>query len=69
MKTGERPQRMTWNQLAARMLTSDVVSVGQAASAVGYQSEAAFNRAFKRQVGETPGAWRRGRRAATSPGS
>jgi AraC-like DNA-binding protein len=56
-------------QLAARMLTSDVVSVGQAASAVGYQSEAAFNRAFKRQVGETPGAWRRGRRAATSPGS
>jgi AraC-like DNA-binding protein len=55
-------------QLAARMLTADVVSVGQAASAVGYQSEAAFNRAFKREVGEAPGAWRRGRRAVTSPG-
>ena len=56
-------------QLAARMLTSDGVSVGHAAGAVGYQSEAAFNRAFKREVGEAPGAWRRGRRAATSPGS
>ena len=55
-------------QLAARMLTWDAVSVSQAASAVGYQSEAAFNRAFKREVGEAPGAWRRGRRAATSPG-
>ena len=55
-------------QLAARMLTQDAVSVSQAASAVGYQSEAAFNRAFKREVGEAPGAWRRGRRAATSPG-
>ena len=56
-------------QLAARMLTADGVSVGQAASAVGYQSEAAFNRAFKREVGEAPGAWRRGRRTATSPES
>ena len=48
-------------QLAARTVTSDAVSVGQAASAVGYQSEAAFNRAFKCEVGEAPGAWRRGR--------
>ena len=55
-------------QLAARMLTSDTVNVSRAASAVGYQSEAAFNRAFKREVGEAPGAWRRGRRTATSPG-
>ena len=54
-------------QLAARMLGTDGVSVGQAASAVGYQSEAAFNRAFKREVGETPGAWRRGRRRAGCP--
>lgn len=50
-------------QLAARMLTTEPVSVNQAASAVGYQSEAAFSRAFKRGVGEAPGAWRRGRRA------
>ena len=54
-------------QLAARMLTSGAVSVGQAASAVGYQSEAAFNRAFKREVGEAPGAWRRSRRAEPPP--
>lgn len=46
--------------LAARMLESGQVSVGQVASAVGYQSEAAFNRAFKREVGTAPGAWRRG---------
>jgi len=49
-------------QLAARMLESASVSVAQVASKVGYQSEASFNRAFKREVGETPGAWRRGQR-------
>lgn len=46
-------------QLAARMLESGTVNVAQTASAVGYQSEAAFNRAFKREVGESPGTWRR----------
>jgi AraC-like DNA-binding protein len=46
-------------QLAARLLESSSVSVAQAASAVGYQSEAAFNRAFKREVGEAPGTWQR----------
>jgi AraC-like DNA-binding protein len=55
-------------QLAAPTLTADAVSVGQAAEAVGYRSDAAFNRAFKREVGEAPGACRRGRRTATSPG-
>jgi AraC-like DNA-binding protein len=47
--------------LAARMLESGSVTVAQAASAVGYESEAAFNRAFKREVGLAPGAWRRGK--------
>jgi AraC-like DNA-binding protein len=46
-------------QLAARLLQSGSLSVAQAANAVGYQSESAFNRAFKRDVGEAPGAWRR----------
>ncbi|WP_370618968.1 AraC family transcriptional regulator [Mumia sp. Pv 4-285] len=46
-------------QLAARLLQGGSLSVAQAATAVGYQSESAFNRAFKRQVGEAPGAWRR----------
>lgn len=45
--------------LAAHMLESGTVNVAQAASRVGYQSEAAFNRAFRRHVGEAPGAWRR----------
>jgi AraC-like DNA-binding protein len=39
-------------------------SVEQAASHVGYQSHAAFSRAFKRIVGEQPGAYRRQSRAA-----
>lgn len=47
-------------QVAARLLETGTVSVAQAASAVGYHSEAAFNRAFKREVGLPPGAWRRG---------
>jgi AraC-like DNA-binding protein len=34
---------------------------------VGYESEAAFSRAFKRAVGVAPGAWRLGRRAG-APG-
>lgn len=46
-------------QLAARLLQNGSLSVAQAANAVGYQSESAFNRAFKRSVGEAPGAWRR----------
>jgi AraC-like DNA-binding protein len=50
-----------WLQLAASQLETGTLSVGQAASAVGYQSEAAFNRAFKREVGEAPGLWRRQR--------
>jgi len=41
------------------MLQNGTMSVAQVAPAVGYQSESAFNRAFKRQVGRTPGAWRR----------
>jgi AraC-like DNA-binding protein len=46
-------------QVAARMLQGGTVTVAQAASRVGYQSESAFNRAFKRQVGRSPGSWRR----------
>ncbi len=34
-------------------------SVAQVAFAVGYESEAAFSRAFKRQFGLSPGSWRR----------
>lgn len=55
-------------QLAAHMLESGSLSVAQVASRVGYQSEPAFNRAFKRQVGEAPGAWRRGHGRQPVPG-
>lgn len=50
-------------QAAARLLDAPGVSIAQAAAAVGYQSEAAFNRAFKRHTGSAPGAWRRRRSA------
>jgi AraC-like DNA-binding protein len=48
-------------QLAARALEVPGTSIAQAASEVGYQSEAAFNRAFKKFVGVPPGEWRRAR--------
>jgi len=51
-------------QLAARSLERQGVSIAQAAAEVGYESEAAFNRAFKRLVGVPPGTWRKSRAAA-----
>jgi len=49
-------------QLAARKLTSTPRSVAEIASEVGYESEAAFNRAFKREFGVPPATFRRERR-------
>ena len=49
-------------QLAANLLKQERLSIAQVAAEVGYESEAAFNRAFKKQVGVPPGAWRRARR-------
>ncbi|MGD9770048.1 MAG: AraC family transcriptional regulator [Pseudolabrys sp.] len=48
-------------QLAAQLLERNGTSIAQAARDVGYESEAAFNRAFKKQVGIPPGSWRRSR--------
>lgn len=62
---GEAPmQYLTrWRmQLAATLLRSRNVSVFEAAVEVGYASEAAFSRAFKKVVGVPPAAWRAGRR-------
>ncbi|HEY9239588.1 MAG TPA: AraC family transcriptional regulator [Burkholderiaceae bacterium] len=47
-------------QLAAGRLAQGE-SIGRVAEAVGYASYAAFSRAFKRVVGEQPGAWQRER--------
>jgi transcriptional regulator GlxA family with amidase domain len=46
-------------QVAARLLQNGTMSVARVAATVGYQSESAFNRAFKRHVGRPPGSWRR----------
>jgi len=49
-------------ELASRLLAAgdqDTASIGEA---VGYRSEAAFNRAFARHAGVTPGRFRRGKR-------
>lgn len=48
--------RMT---LARRALRDPRASIPEVAARVGYGSEAAFNRAFKRVVGAPPGEWRR----------
>jgi AraC-like DNA-binding protein len=45
-------------QLAARSLERTSRGVADIAAEVGYESEAAFNRAFKRQFGKPPGRYR-----------
>jgi AraC-like DNA-binding protein len=45
-------------QLASRLLL-DGRPVAHVAGAVGYESEAAFSRAFKKLVGQAPATWRR----------
>ena len=49
-----------WRMVLARgMLRKEQGSLARIAEGVGYESEAAFNRAFKRECGVSPGAWRR----------
>ena len=50
-------------QVAAGLLRNTKAKVIEVALGVGYESEAAFSRAFKRAVGVAPGAWRSGRRS------
>lgn len=45
-------------QIASRLLLEGEL-VADVAPAVGYESEAAFSRAFKKLLGEAPAAWRR----------
>jgi AraC-like DNA-binding protein len=46
-------------QLASRLLQADRKGVIEVAMDVGYESEAAFNRAFKREFGQPPAHYRR----------
>jgi AraC-like DNA-binding protein len=56
-------------QLAARLLAERGAKVSAVALDVGYESEAAFSRAFKKLVGAPPGTWRRhARTPAFAPG-
>jgi AraC-like DNA-binding protein len=48
-----------WRMQAASRLLLDGEPVAGVAADVGYESEAAFSRAFKRLVGEAPALWRR----------
>lgn len=50
--------------LAAAQLRESKDSVMRIATDVGYESEAAFNRAFKRELGLPPATWRRAARGA-----
>lgn len=52
--------RLAW---AARALTSGSATIGQVAQRSGYESESAFSRAFKREFGVPPSAWRRSQSA------
>jgi LysR family glycine cleavage system transcriptional activator len=45
--------------IAANMLREGGKNAAAIAYAVGFSSEAAFNRAFKREFGNPPGAWKR----------
>jgi AraC family transcriptional regulator, alkane utilization regulator len=59
---GESPMQylMRWRlALAARSLRSSGDPVSRVAKRSGYDSETAFNRAFKREFGMPPAAWRK----------
>jgi AraC-like DNA-binding protein len=59
---GQSPMQYLANwrmQAAAALLRNTNATVASVAQDVGYDSEAAFARAFKRLVGRPPAAWRR----------
>jgi len=64
---GQAPMQYlaSWRmQIAAGLLRSSNKPIASIAQQVGYETEAAFTKAFKRLVGTTPGAWRKGTVAA-----
>jgi AraC-like DNA-binding protein len=51
---------LRWKMHAAlKWLKESDATISQLATKLGYESEAAFSRAFKRQFGTSPGTWRR----------
>ena len=55
-------------QVAAQELLTGSKSLAAVAEQVGYESEAAFNRAFKREFGTPPAYWRKKQGAADAAG-
>jgi AraC-like DNA-binding protein len=53
-------------QLAATLLSSTSLGLSEIATRVGYGSETALSRAYKRWVGVAPSEWRRGKRSETA---
>lgn len=45
---------------AARLLRNERMSIGRVSEVVGYESEASFSRAFKKELGVSPRQWRSG---------
>jgi len=67
---GEPPMRYCarWRmRVAANMLRDGKHNTANVAYAVGFNSEAAFNRAFKREYGQPPASWRREKAPAPGP--
>ncbi len=57
-----------WRMLKARkLLSSNDLSLREIAETVGYQSESAFNRAFKNQFQFSPGKYRRMKKEQSTP--
>ena len=53
-------------QIASELLTSGGANIARIAADIGYESEAAFSRAFKKMIGVPPSAWRLGERPDSS---
>jgi AraC-like DNA-binding protein len=54
-------------QVGAALLRDTTATVASIAQEVGYESEAAFARAFKRLVGKPPALWRRQTKHVKAP--
>jgi len=55
-------------QVAKQKLRATAASLAEVADLVGYESEAAFSRAFKKAVGTAPATWRRANIGGARPG-
>jgi transcriptional regulator GlxA family with amidase domain len=54
--------------LASNLLARSSAPMARIAESVGYQTDTAFSRAFRREFGKPPAAWRRERAASRQAG-